>query len=220
MDLGYGLVLKLPKEYFNKKWSGWIDVRAGYSIFNFTTKRSGKWIDYQAFDVSDIFRSLINENSSFYIEEDDEHLYHLRVPNHHKIIVEAGYIANPTTIKGYPDGVTSGPATRYSFHATAFQLGLKWSAYSRTKVKVKDSQMNFIINGTTRRLFEFEGGLILPTTNTDLPKSEKIGYYLGFRFPTKLNGRGTIDIGMRSLGYQFNGEDAMQFYIGNIFYLN
>jgi hypothetical protein len=205
-DAGYGWVISEHKEEHDKKFRGWIDIRAGYSVFNFTSRKTGKWVTSE--------HTVGNVKTT--------NFYRIKVPNHHKIIVEAGYSSVPTTIKL---GQTESLYSAYnSFQAPVYSLGIKWSAYSKSSVKVRDSSSGEVNTGSTQRLFEFEAGIVIPSKDQieapasgwkTVAKSEVRGYYFVFRFPNKLNTIGTFDIGIRSLGY----DDSAQFYLGNTFYL-
>jgi hypothetical protein len=191
VEAGYGWVIgdnsNAPESF--KKFRGWLNIKAGYPIFSFTKKKSGKWVTGQS----------------------NTHDYYFRidVPAHYSLIALAGFTSEPTSLK-------ANAVERYSFQAPVYTLGLKWLSYLKARVNVEEN------TGSVQRKFEFYAGIIIPSKNEILSpegvamvqKTEKLGYEFIFSFPYRLNGWATFDLGLRSLGYNDNG----QIYIGNTFY--
>jgi hypothetical protein len=189
---GYGWVIgdnSTASDSF-KKFRGWYSIKAGYPILNFTAKKRGKWV--------------VGQSSTH------DYYYKIDVPAYFSLIALAGFTSEPTSMK-------ANAVERYSFQAPVYTVGLKWMSYLNAQVKAKD-EIGFV-----ERRFEFYAGMIIPAKDEILSpenvgiatKTDRLGFEFLLSFPYRLNGWATFEIGMRSLGY----NDEGQIYIGNTFYL-
>ena len=79
VDAGYGWVIgdhSTEPDSF-KKFRGWVEVKAGYPILNFTGKKTGKWVASQS--------------------SSNDYYYNIDVPAYFSLIALAGFTSEPTT---------------------------------------------------------------------------------------------------------------------------
>lgn len=204
-EAGYGWGLTTNKKY-TKPSRMWFSVEAGYPLLYFRKPKKGKWVVHQ--ETVAVGRSSATKSEYFEVT----------VPNHHVIILQAGYSRIPYSHNSNSlDNGTAGVSMLVV--APVYRAGIKYKTFSSAFLRLKERNSGDLYSGRTLRVTEMYFGIVAPASDqvaggpanfNELYKG-KLGAEVQFKIPMFMNGLATLDLGIRSTGYDNKG----QLYIGN-----
>lgn len=208
-EAGYGMGLTTNKKY-TKPARMWFSIDAGYPLFHFKKAKKGKWVVHQETVAT-------GRKTSALVSE----YFKVTVPNHHFIILQAGYARVPYSHNSNSlDNGTAGVSMLVV--APVYRVGIKHKAISSTLIRLRESGSGAVYSGRTLRVSEMYFGIVVPARDqvvggpanfNELKKTAKYGVEMQFKIPMFMNGLASLDLGIRSIGYDNKG----QLYIGNTF---
>lgn len=222
-EAGYSFVLamrdKKTTDFKPKAFRPWFDLAAGYPVLSFTRSVKGKYTT----DVS-VSGNIRTEN-----------FYKIKVPTTTLLIPQVGVRLNPYSIKIYNRETSQ--SHPYSYLLPTLNIGLKILSISSSNIKIVDRKSHKKTVASTKRMGEIYAGLVFPMRKELKAPHENyngvlatgMGYEFMFKIPSRHNGIGTFEIGIRYLGYDIKGfstnkvpskKQYAQFVFSNSFYIH